>query len=714
MSILSNTDPVGTHGAALQGVELILAAAKPEMTDELSKSVCSLESLTEEDRSVVGDQYSSLTSQLADDPKISALLAGKDEHTVQACLEAAALTIMSSGNTERLVNTLSMPSQVPSDTRVVNANAGENLYATEPFSLEGYERSTVQRFMASAVVVNIVSVLGGEFERVWFPTQVLGANEAGVSITVPNPKVYRNTLRGNANGQTDFQKASLIDAYYDSSVLRNDTTTIIPHAIAGNAAYLVDPAQVPNVDRVIAGVTVPTRPIAFGAKVDVIKLSEVAALLKGGTLNQTDALDRTMRIDEVAVRFSYQNTTGGTPAAATITLIVSLAGQQTALFTQTHSGSGHEFQLNTDAVVPLRRGAVRAVEGDANAFFGSLVSAVSGASGNDVFTLGLSLSLSGTANVETANVKVYANSAEIVSVHLADGTSVDPVAARTAAGDLAPLGYTLDARRTNANLRSTDLVLDCSSSKTFLLPAHLNGPTVAMSPPGAPNGTTIDHLARAQRVRDNGQAVDALWSLRNELEAGNTLPYAHPAIGAELMQPTYVSARVDISAIPSMGGANAKQALDDVRGALQASITNVANQLISDSRYLAVLESMGYDINDFEVITVSDEDIFPYLMESGEEKFMGNGRSFRHTQCLNNRMSGKIFLSLRRKTRDGKASFLDFGTHVFKPSIVAKLTATRQGSVSDEIHAIPVSVHYPLLPVLGEITVENLRGYYTV
>lgn len=707
MSRFNSASAVTPTARAIAAIQSVMVEEGQHLDKQLAGNMFSLESLDSARLSNVDEQYTSIRNSLESSYIGEELLANVPENIREMSLEAATMTIMMSKDARGLLSAISTPAK-SGGNQLVDANVGNNLDyvpAGESFSLEGYDPASMDEFMAHSVLANAMGVIQGEFEETFFPTQVVAAGQDGVDVTVTIPKVYSSVARSSSNQfLSKINKQSIVDALLDSSVLARTTTEIVPHAVPGNASALVSAGDVPNWNREIDGVLVPTRPLAFGKAVDLIHVSEVAALLNGGSHNETDALDSVINIGTIYVELTHAN--GGAPAVPeTVVVAMDVSGAPGSLLVQTAEGSTREFQANLRTTVTLNQDT-KAVSGDMDAFIALLETDLSVTPGND-FSYSFEVNVSATANTETARAEAYGNSATLVSASA--GGSALTITTLDSALSTSMLGWYPKARRSNRNLRSTGILVDSTGSVTYRFPVPLSTPLISQKPVGADINTSLEGLSQVLRIRNNNNAVGALVAMENLLRGGASIPSNNPAIGGELVTPTFIERTCDIDDVVSLGSADA---LIDVRGALVAAITNVANELACKSGYLAALELVTGLNRGYEVIVATDCYIFPFLMESGDERTFGQGRDFKVTQVLNRAIENKIYVTFRRKERDGNMHGLDFGAHLYKPTLVAKLATSRAGSTSDEIHTIPANVHYVTLPILGVINVDNLESYY--
>ena len=704
MSKLNTTDDRSVHTRAIQAIQGIISEGGSAHTGH-AEDMIALEGLDTGALSGVRDDYNEVTRELRESVLGQEILAAVPEAQACIALEAAAMTIMVAGNPAKYHQAMAKKPNAPEGGVLVQPAVPGSDYS-EDYSLEAFDPKSMDEFIAQSAYANAMAAIQGEFEETFFPTQVVPAGKDGVDIKIVIPKVFAGVTRSSDGTCVDFQKESIINALIDSSILDKESTKIVPHATdATNPVGLVPAAVVPNASPVIDGVAVDTRPILFGSKVDLLALSSHPSLIASGVMDETDSLDDTINIGEVYVSLDAD---GGAVAAQTgAVLKQDISGQIGALLTQTAEGSGRDYQSTFDGQVIISQGAAF-VTANGAATLTELEGAMGLAAGT-AFSIVLDVELSAKANIETGCMTVYANAISIAHVYDATGTEIDKAPIVAATDNIALVGYQPQARRTNSNLRTRGIIVDSTGSVTYRFPVPLGTPIISQQPIGEAVNTSTEGLAHTQRIRNNNNAVKAMLNMQSILQAGAGIPANNPAVGSEMVTPTIVEDTADVTAL--VATLSSKDSLDDLRGHLTAIVTNVANQLILKSGYLAALEFVTGNNKDFEVICVTDSHIASYLMESGDERTFGAGRNYVITQSLNSAIHGKIFISLRRSKRDDMSP-LDFGAHLYTPTITHNVQVSRGTSTVSEIHTIPRNVHYVTLPVLGVVTVTDLDDIF--
>lgn len=645
------------------------------------------------------DLFKHLKSQ-ADNPKF-ALTTESYNHAVNVAVMSMAAAVDQEASLKALVESSGTVDKRFSPYPVANHTPNISDFLTN----EGYDPASGQSWKMVSAYANVMGVLQGDFEETFYPTFVQDQNSGGVNIPVTLPSVYRNLQRGNNGKVTSFEKSTIIEAYRDSNILQMNSTKIVPN-VANDATCFVDAALVPNTVVDVEGIGVTTRPLVYGTKVDVINVSRVAAL--GHTYNETDALDRVIYLDAL----SFQLESGGN----TVSAVMNVPKAPGALFTATQEGSTRDYQLTfTSENLGFNVAAAGAVVvGSATAFQDQVLTDLGGAAG-DTIIIHFDVRVHGIANTENGGVVVDAPNLTIVSITDGTGQEIvyDDANIATAIGNInittTGFGYNILASRSNYNLRSNGIVVDATNTVSASFPIALEEPLITKTPVNSDTTTQLNALAQMQRVRNNNSAVRALLeeevTLRSSAGSGSV-----PYVGSYYVRPQFIERNFDVTElVQSLGSA---QAREDLRGALVMAVANLGTDLYCRSGYGAALAALGYSERDYEIIGVTDCQIAPLMMESGDPRTFGEGVSYRITQSQEQSFADKIYLSLRLKQRPSEPHALDHGMHLYKPTWTANLPVHRQGGTSQEIHTLPANNHYNLLGVLGVINVLNLDSYY--
>ena len=180
-------------------------------------------------------------------------------------------------------------------------------------SLEAYDEKENRNAIAYSVAYNMQAARQDEFGEAFFPTVVVTPDNVGFMVSIRLHYVQEEVRRSLSGSVSDFGRKNILKAVVDPTILRNDQTLLMPIVRTGGGSNdstvnFVDPADVApysvNFDRQV----VTTAPLKIGKKFDLLAISQNEALIAAGVLDQTDAIDSSVRLGAIYVKLA----TGGT------------------------------------------------------------------------------------------------------------------------------------------------------------------------------------------------------------------------------------------------------------------------------------------------------------------------------------------------------------------------------------------------------------------
>ncbi|QAX96000.1 hypothetical protein [Vibrio phage vB_VmeM-Yong XC32] len=573
-------------------------------------------------------------------------------------------------------------------------------------SMEGYDDFKFEGFLGTAVVANALAAASNPFSETFFRTVVLAPTQNGVDVDVTNPLIYTKKAR-NANGSAyDLQKQSAVRALIDFNILAGHSTAIMPIATTAKAGILVATSDVPNRTVTLGGQNVEVRPLKYGVDVDLLAASTSEALLNAGAQDETDTVDPAMSLGR-----HYVKIVNGSNNAV---VAINLDGHRGALFQATQEGSTRDLQV-------MFRGDVWVKSTDESVAGDKLEAALGlattlGVTAADPWQFKLELEVSGLFSYVQGNLKLNFNGAKVGAAYVNGKVQVgstEQAALEAAIGaGITGIGYEPKATRTNSNMRELGTVIDVSDTFRGRIPARMQSPLSIIAPTSVPgNQATMEAVNMIRRVRSSNDAVTKLLETEEQIQATDGILNGSPAIGALAgIKPTFLERKLDVVTQTVIFGSS--RSMDELRGALAAGVTMLANKMLLDSGYLASLEMFTGSQANFEVIVGTDPQIANLLMNSGDNRTLGNGRNYHIASSLDDRLRGKIYLSVRRTGVDG-ADAHTFGVHPIMPSLIHKAQVTRNGAVSNETIVVPREEFAVTCPILARIDVLNLDGIFT-
>jgi hypothetical protein len=276
------------------------------------------------------------------------------------------------------------------------------------------------------------------------------------------------------------------------------------------------------------------------------------------------------------------------------------------------------------------------------------------------------------------------------------------------------IGYTLDARRSNSNLRTKGLILNPDmETRPYYVP--LNAPLVSQTPINQESmGLDLNALIQGVHMQIENNAVTTLLEFDATLkdwyvssETINLYP-TFEAPGELLVAPFYQHLEIDMStALNSTSSANK---VNDIQGVLASTIREVVARMARETGYeVALRANNSGTVEPSNVIAVTDLVLPKYLITSGDDRYLGLGTTFEVSSVNDLRMRNTIFLSYGRKG-SGKHDPLTFGNMLYIPELAISAQVNRNGATILERQVQPRFRHICNLPILVRIDVKNLEA----
>lgn len=678
----------------------------------------SLESLKDDQTSTLHVAVEELTSVIE---SVSISL-GIDKKLTTAQREAGITAAILAGD----VNAF-MGRAIPRELRVATENAGNTTIVNLPsvedgfydraFSMEAYDNRQDRKAQMYSMAYNMQAACQDEFGETLFPTIVVSPDNVGFGVTTRLTEVYNGITRNVNGAMNDFNRINIIRAVANHEILRNETTQLFPvYRDTGaniNTNMFVDAALVQPYSVVVAGETITTAPVIFGAVYDLLGLSQTDALLRNGVEDETDSIDPRISIENVYVSVSVTNSSGVTN---TDILKIPLMHMNTNNFTYSPQHNFRKMQLAFSSSAILLTANTTQADG-------SPLVALAGIVQNNLLVR-LNMTLSGSCNIETGQTEVYANNISIYSIQNDTGTNLGTTTApgqaiAAAINSASFLGYTLTAWRTNMNRRTRGQILNITYY-TQLYNVPLRSPITALHPVTVDlvnDTTSLNALITATHIRTSNYAVTCLLEAQAILGQYANVNAIGPnsegpellGVGRYLVFPFYEEGQIDMMA--DINSIRSADRINDIQAVLVNRIRDVAYRMYRDSQYIAAAAAMaGGMAPPPTVIIATDPVIARYLLVTGDTRTLGNGFDVRIVSTLDSRVSGKIFVTFGQFNSDINAAPnpLHFGCMAWKPELTITLPISRGGQVSKELTVQPSFLHIVNCPVLAVFNVLNI------
>lgn len=668
----------------------------------VGKAMISLESINDSDLQMLETAGSTLDAALeAITGDLMDNVIGSTNKATPAQMTAATMAGLMAGD---IFGHLSRPTnvaQVSTENISVIPTAGmAGTLDKRSFALEAYDERENRNAVVYSIAYNYQASRQDEFNETLWPTLTLTNENVGFGITVNLMMVYDAIERKISGDVTDFNKRNIIRAVKNPNILKKDQTRIIPVYRPASAAKFS--AIIPSTNYSLEGDIIPTAPLAFGKKVDIVALSYTDALLTTGAPNQTDTLDPTVVLSNVyatvgthdIIKFSTLNLTYSNFVAAP-------------------QNQYKQSNLNFNTVGLIINKNTKNIDGSALTDLAVV--------GTKDLLVTLEINITGTANVEFGDLEVYGNRLAVSTVQDNTGAFLDLTsgdgAAIVALFTAAKLdSYDVLAYRANMNRRQQGQLIDVTKF-TQLYNVPLRSPITSMHPinnDGSTDASDVQALIATTRIRMSNDGVGALIAAFETLSqvtdprAGQNSGEALTAIGKYYVVPTFSSFSIDMAtAIDSISSHNRAA---DMQAVLVNRIRDVSYRLYRDSEYKAAADALSGGISKVPVVIIATDPVLArYINVEGDLRTLSGGFDVRVVSTLDERVQGKIFITFGvfDETRNTAPNPLNWGNMVWAPELVLSANISRSG-ISKETVCQPRYLYVQHLPIGGYIEVANV------
>lgn len=593
----------------------------------------------------------------------------------------------------------------PSDSVVVTAGVTDGFMERPTMALEAYDERENKNAQMYSIVYNLLASRQDDFCETFFPTIVINPSEVGVTISVKLFYVYNDFKRSVNGSLANYGRKSVIRAYADADILKNELTKAIPVFRSGGGAddnSALFAADVPTWSVALGNdITVTTGALKVDQKVDLIGISQTNELLNSGLMGPSDTLDTFLKLESVFVKI-----TDGTD---TDIIRISTENIPAATFTYAPQGNYRRMILSMDTDGVVLDSTTKTVAGVAPTLLPELAT-------NKVR---LQLSINGSVSLDKGDGSVSRGSLSLVTMRnaadqLITGTGFTTLAGKIAAAEV--IGYTLQAYRANSNIRQRGLLMDSQVELRVINVPYRSPMSVIMPAISTGDDTTaLQNLITTTGIRVTNEGISALLKAQASLASYNPVANANgelpelSSIGHFYVKPVYFSESIDLGT--TVDSLKSHERIKDIRAALVEKIRFYANEMYRQSEYKAAATVLTGNIG-FKptVIVGTDTTIANYLQADGDLRTLGDSFDVRVVSTMDSRVAGKIFLSFGvfDSSRNTAINPLNFGNLLFSPEITSKLPVSRDGSISQELMVTPRFLHLPVLPVMSVLNVSGL------
>lgn len=702
-----NALPITNTQLAFESLTSALRGAAP-IGEAITVTALSLEGYNSIQESDLDQTVSSLKTTLSN-------VLGKESAKYNFAQEAAALggAVLSGAPLRALSSRVATFEQLkgsaPEGTVVVGHHGMPDVIEKRPVSLEAFDNRENRNVAAYGMMYNLQAARQDEFGEAFFPTVTITPDNLGFMTSIKLIYVYDEVKR-NVNGALDqFNRRNVLRALVDPSILRDDQTKVIPIYRTGTPA--TDSSQnfatgIAAYDIEIDKKTQQTAPLAFGKKFSLLGISQTDAILAAGQMDQTDALDPSIRLGAFYIRF-------GT-AGSYFYVKVDASKLPFSEFNAAPQGNTKLMQLNFSNDTILIKSGMKDVTGATIAALDTALTT------NEVQ---LSVGISGKIVLDTSDTEMMAFPVSINKVTTAEGVVLSTASGagatiKTLMDTAVLVGYDLLAQRTNSNRRNRGQLIDTQViNQLYTVP--LRSPISALRPvmdSDANDSSTIASLVTTTYARISNEAVRTLLEARDFLKAfvpnaqSVTETPEYLGVARHLVKAAFIEEPLNV--LEKIDSLKSSDRADDVQALLVNKLRDIAARLYNNS-YMKIAADSVYEGQAPKPVVIigTDPYIARYLQVNGDLRTLGDLFECKIVTTQNLNVAGKIFIAfgMNESWTSGTPNPLHFGNMAWKPEIVVAAPSWREGITAMEMTVTPCFRHIINTPVLGVVEVTGIE-----
>lgn len=574
-------------------------------------------------------------------------------------------------------------------------------------SVEAYNETQNANAVPLTVSYNLQAARQDAFGETFFPTTVITHDNIGASVQMTVHLVVDEVRRALSGAVSNFNRVNIIKGFVDPSILRNDQTRLYPivRATGGtddSTSFFVASTDVPPRSIMQDGASITTAPLKIGQAFDLMAISQRAALVQAGVLDNTDDIDPAITLEAVYVKLGAN---GGNKVLKFTT--ADMAG---ADFNQAPQGNTRTMSINF-----LTKDLM--VQPTTTDISGAAVTQLAAVAG---YTARLKLNISGNVTLDTGETQVAGLFNGVSRITDTNGALLDMttgVGAQVAGffTGATVIGYDLRAWLTNANRRQRGQLIDTQTYHSIYT-VPLLPPVTALRPLGsteANDGKLVETLVLHTRIRTSAGAVAAIQNIERVLQA--YVSSADPSTAVPeilgparlILNPTYMADAIDVTQVAALTD---EEKIKNIVAKLTNKLRDMATRMWTLSAYGPADEAVTGSAGKPLMLIGCDTDVYRYLSIDGDTRLLGDQFDVRLVTTYNKDMKGKIYMTFGKAEAlgSGVPHPLHFGTMFWCPEVTVMAPIQRNGQTSYELTTSPRFRHVGLLPILAKISVSGI------
>jgi len=639
------------------------------------------------------------------------------ESFTAAQLEAGAIVLMAASDPVAYAHSAASENYLAleagdHDAPVINSgSAGMQDTGMQGVGLEYFTEQNLDKHMAASFRFNMQAARQDNFSETIMPTIVADPTEAGLLIEIKKTMVHRAVRHAvRSKDSRPYNRRNILDGATDATVMDDESIIVVPYRLedgSNSSLFISEDLYEPRL-RVVGDYSVPTSPLAFGQKHNLLELSAHPGLVTSGVLDESDELNGRVELAEL---YMTVGKVGGKEEDKQL-VRVKTANHARSTFNKSQEGDGMEMQLNFS-------GATFTLSAESKDVDGVEIMAADEL-GDQNYQLNYTIEVNNRLNIQTGVEKNMHGGVEKLGIMDDDKTAVSITAGqgKTIADkiEIECVGYVYDLTRSNANRRTKGLLID-SIVERERYKIQLGSPLTSRKPIGREdNSAAIEDLITAARIRNSNQCVTKILNVTEVLKEvvktiGTGNEYVIPSIegvGRHYVRPWYDEANIDVS--------NLVSTLDskDVNANICAVILGVIREQvvrgIQESRFQPALEMLsGYTMTKPKVIIGTDIITANFIERASDPRTLGDQFAYEIVVTTDSRWLQRIQWFLKVGEGEGGLNPLNFGNHIWVPELITDTNLTRNEGTANEVTVQPRNTHIVNCPITG---VVNVKGIY--
>lgn len=586
---------------------------------------------------------------------------------------------------------------------------------------EAFDGQNLNNAIYFSIAYNVGAATQDEFGETIYPTIAVSPTESGLSVSVEYVAIMKEFMR-NVNGSVVHDvvdRQSILKKMYDSKTFGSDATALIP-VFRDSGAYQNDSKFVTGskyVEDKITPDAITTAALKFGEEVDILGISQTDDILAKGVMDNTDAVDRAVSLSKVFIE--VQNKAGN----ATELIAYDVSAVNSKRFYPAIVGHWKKLicsfdlkgaSLNTANTKQFKDGK----SDTASTVLGEIT-------GN--YNIMVEFNINGNLNVEDGKLRLTAAPIQFIGVRDENGSLLPSTAqqytdAKALVEKAKLVGYVVDAKRTNTNVRTRGVVVS-NEIYNYIYNAPFRSGITCLKPLVQYSGTEND----ANRVAAQAQAtgfiisnmavntlVDHISALRAAKQNGSIETMVFEGPSEKFIYPYFREENIDLADVVDSLESNKRD--DDIRANLLQRINNIAMDMIIKSNYGPVFSVLkGNSGQKITIVIATDPNLARLMVKDGVSEFeYGDRFRFKVVSTYNELVKGTISIlpTVNDENKNTTPDPLNYGFCIYTPTIVYEVSKTTNGAVAGELNTIPRFLHVTNLPIAGVIGVSDVSSVF--